>query len=497
MEITPKLTALDDKEREGILKQFRRKTILEHLMGPVGSVLFHILVVVIAVKFMVFDSVEKKADIEVMVVEADAVDLEKFEEELEKIEELQDMTDMVAPNDVQMNVDAPAPTEAPGPQSQEADMNLADLNVLSDSSPLVMKGLFAGRSTGGRAAGLKAYGGKWGEMTEKSVVRALEWLKRNQKPNGSWGDKNQEAMTGLGLLTFLAHGETTSSKDYGPTVENAIRYLVQAQKEDGIFTGYTQPGVYAHAIATYAISEAYGLTRIPDLKNTMEKAAKIIVAGQQPGGSWDYGYKKEARWDLSVAGWQIQAMKAAYIAGADVPGLHEAMTNAVVGLRNAQDDVTGEFGYSQKGKQGGHEAMTGIGVLCLQMLGYSKDSSVRKGITALKASTCVWQDPPNWPMYSWYYTTQAKFHEGGNDWSSWNNAIAPELVKNQNEDGSWSAAVDVKTGKSEEGGHGLVYSTTLAALTLQVYYRFLPTYKPITIEAGEEKPKDDVAIEII
>ena len=140
MEITPKLTALDDKEREGILKQFRRKTILEHLMGPVGSVLFHILVVVIAVKFMVFDSVEKKADIEVMVVEADAVDLEKFEEELEKIEELQDMTDMVAPNDVQMNVDAPAPTEAPGPQSQEADMNLADLNVLSDSSPLVMKG---------------------------------------------------------------------------------------------------------------------------------------------------------------------------------------------------------------------------------------------------------------------------------------------------------------------------------------------------------------------
>lgn len=496
MEITPKLTVLDEKERESILKRFRRKTIMEHLMGPVGSVLFHILVIVLAVNFMVFKAVEKQADIEVMVVEPDAVELDKFKEELEKIEDLPDMTDMVAPNDIQMNVDAPAPTEAPGPQTQN-DMNLADLNVLSDSSPLVMKGLFAGRTTGGRAASLKQYGGKYGEMTERSVIRALEWLKRNQLADGSWGPQEKQAMTGLGLLTFLAHGETTSSKDYGPTVEKAIRFLVSSQKDDGIFTGYTQPGVYAHAIATYAISEAYGLTRIPDLKNVMEKAAAVIVRGQQAGGLWDYSYKKEARWDVSVAGWQIQAMKAAYIAGADVPGLHEAMLKAADGLKNAQSEETGEFGYSQRGHQPGHEAMTGVAVLCLQMLGFSKDAAVRKGVTALKGSTCVWQDPPNWPMYSWYYTTQAKFHEGGNDWSAWNNMVAPELAKNQNEDGSWTAAVNPKSGKSEESSRGPVYSTTLAALTLQVYYRFLPTYKPIAVEGGEEKPKDDVSIEII
>lgn len=496
MDIKPKISALDEKERESILKRFRRKTIMEHLMGPFGSILFHILVIVCAVKFMVFKAVEKQTEIEVMVVEPDAVELEEFEKELEKMEDLQDMTDMVAPPDVQMNVDAPAPSDAPGPQSDDSSMDLADLNVLSDSSPLVMKGLFAGRSAAGRASSLGQYGGRWAQATERSVIRALEWLKRNQAPDGSWGPQ-KESMTGLALLTFLAHGETTSSKEYGPTVEKAIRYLVSAQKEDGIFVGYSQQGVYAHAIATYALSEAYGLTRIPDLKPAMEKAAKIIVAGQQAGGLWDYNYKKEARWDTSVAGWQIQAMKAAYIAGAEVPGLHEAMDKAAQGLMKAQSPESGRFGYAAVGQ--GSDGVTAVGTLCLQLLGYGKTPSVKNGLNAMNGFDCNWQQPLSWPMYAWYYITQAKFHSGGQDWSTWNSKFAPELTKNQNEDGSWtSAGANLK-----EGGHGQetnlgpVYSTTLAALTLQVYYRFLPTYKPIAVEGGEEKPKDDVSIEII
>ena len=113
MEIKPKMSALDEKERESILKRFRRKTIMEHMLGPFGSILFHVLVIVCAIKFMVFKAVNKQTEIEVMVVEPDAVELEEFEKELEKMEELQDMTDMVAPPDVQMNVDAPAPSEAP------------------------------------------------------------------------------------------------------------------------------------------------------------------------------------------------------------------------------------------------------------------------------------------------------------------------------------------------------------------------------------------------
>ena len=57
-------------------------------------------------------------------------------------------------------------------------------------------------------------------------------------------------------------------------------------------------------------------------------------------------------------------------------------------------------------------------------------------------------------------------------------------------------------GKGFEHGsnQGPVYSTTLGALMLQVYYRTLPTFKEDASKAEEvpvEAPKDDVVIEII
>lgn len=484
---------LSRKALDKIIQHYKTKTLLEHLVGPTGSVIFHILLVIVAVRFMVFEQKEKPADIQVMLITPDAKDLEEFDKELEKLENLENIETDV-PQDVQIDVDAPV-TENVAP-TEDVTTDLNALNVLADvQSPLVMKGLLAGRSSGGRAMALGAYGGKYGKMTEEAVIKALEWLKRNQAADGSWGP-NKEAMTGLGLLTFLAHGETTASEKYGPTVEKAIRFLVSKQKEGGEFVEVNQPGSYAHAIATYAISEAYGLTRIPNLKTAMEKAAGVIVRGQQAGGLWDYFYKKEARWDTSVAGWQIQALKAAYIAGADVPGLKEAMEKSVIGLENAQSPETGRFGYSSRGA--GSDGVTAVGTLCLQLLGKSKNQSVKMGLNAMNGFSCDWQQPPAWPMYAWYYITQAKFHSGGQDWTLWNSKFAPEIAKNQNEDGSWtSAGANLK-----EGGHGQetnlgpVYSTTLAALTLQVYYRFLPTYKPIEHEE-EKKTTDDVSVEII
>ncbi len=482
---------MDAQEREAFLKKYKLKRILEHLTGPVGSMILHVLVIYLALHFLVFESAEKAPDIEVMMVEPDAVDLEEFEKELEKMEELTDITDMSMPTDIQMEMDAPV-AEAPGPQ-EDVSMDMAQLNVLNDSSPLVMRGLFAGRSEGGRSSGLNQYAGRWAQVVERSVIRALEWLKRNQAEDGSWGP-NKPAMTGLGLLTFLAHGETTSSKDYGPTVEKAIRFLLKVQADTGVFAGGE---AYAHAIATYAISEAYGLTRIPDLKPAMERAAAVIVNGQQTGGLWDYKYEKGARWDTSVSGWQVQALKAAYIAGAEVPGLKEALDRAVGGFVRSQKIETGRFGYSSQGA--GSDGVTGVGVLCLQMLGQHRGQNVQAGLNAMREFKCDYFDPPGFPMYTWYYITQAKFHEGGQLWKRWNGMFADQLTKNQNEDGSWTTAgKNIKgEGHGNEVSLGPVYSTTLAALTLQVYYRFLPTYKPIAVESEDEQDTEDVSVKII
>jgi len=485
---------------EVIKKKFLRKRILEHLFGPFGSIIFHILLVLLALKFSGMVTSEKTAEIKVQIMEPDAIELEEFEKELEQMDELQEMTDLANPENFDMETPPDVSTDvAP---AEDISMDLADLNVISDAqSPLIMKGLYEGRSAAGRSRGLSG-AGRYAKEVEDSVNKALEWLKNNQKADGSW-DGNKPAMTGLAVLTFLANGETTSSEKYGAVVEKGIKYLVSAQEKmgGGRFSGWNpggeggQPDSYSHGIATYAICEAYGLTRIPSLKPVMEAAVDVIIKGQQPGGSWDYGFRKTSRRDASVAGWQIQALKAALIAGASNPGLKEAISLGVEDLKKSQHAETGMFPYS--GLDRGRMSITGVSVLCLQIAGHGKDSSTKRGLQALQSADIDWQKPMDWPMYSWYYITQAKFHAGGGDWDSWNMKFAREIIRNQNEDGSWtSAGKNLEGGHGNETNHGLVYSTTLAALTLQVYYRFLPSYKPIEVEE-EQKPTGDVVIEII
>ncbi len=477
--------------------QHHVQKLIDHLWGPSGSILIHVLVVFALLKFVTYRGSERAPEVEVVIMEPDAADLEDFQKELEELPDMPDVVETVVPPDVTLSEQPPEvqPTQF---ASTDPQVDFAALDVRNDiSSPLVMKGLFQGRSSGGRAAALKNYGGQWGQYTEAAVAKALEWLKRKQNPDGSWGP-NKTAMTGLGLLTFLAHGETTSSEKYGQTVEKSIRYLISQQDAEGRFCKTdSQDGPYAHGIAAYAISEAYGLTRIPSLKPVMEKAIQIILNGQQPKGGWNYNYSKGARRDTSVAGWQIQALKSAYIAGAENPGMKEAMERAIEDLKSSFNPETGRFYYTDTTSHK-TDSITGIGVLCMQLSGHAMDKEARGGLQALTGSSCDWDKPDSWPLYAWYYITQAKFHQGGQTWQGWNAKFARLYVKNQNDDGSWTSpggAAQLQSGA--EVNLGPVYSTTLAALTLQVYYRFLPTYKAIAVEPVDQKEKDDVKVEIL
>lgn len=488
---------------EVIKRKHLRRRILEHLLGPIGSVILHILLIYAALHFMGIVGEPKEPTIQVQIVEPEEIDLEEFEKELEEMEELTEMTDLVNPEQ-NFDMETPPDVSTDVAPAEDVSMDLAELNVISDAqSPLVMRGLYEGRSQAGRSKMLGG-AGRWAKDVERSVNKALEWLRNNQSEDGSWGPQNRDAMTGLAVLTFLANGETPSSAEYGATVEKGIKFLVnqQALYPDGRFAQWTPGGEggqaqsYAHGIATYAICEAYGLTRIPSLKPVMEKAVQLIINGQQPGGSWDYGYRKTARRDASVAGWQIQALKAAQMAGASNPGLKDAIRLAVEELKKSQHPETGMFPYSSPDR--GKMSITGVAVLCLQIAGYGRDSSTKRGLTALEQADIDWQKPMDWPMYSWYYITQAKFHAGGNDWDLWNAKFAREIIRNQNEDGSWTSAGQnlPENDHGREVNYGQVYATTLAALTLQVYYRFLPTYKPVEVEE-EQKPTKDVVIEVI
>ena len=100
---------------------------------------------------------------------------------------------------------------------------------------------------------------------EEAVVKSLRWLKKQQNGNGSWGEGQFRAsMTGISLLAYLAHCETPLSEEFGENVLKGISFLVDLGMKNPVIS--EQPALkeicYDHAVATYALCEAYTLSLI-------------------------------------------------------------------------------------------------------------------------------------------------------------------------------------------------------------------------------------------
>jgi hypothetical protein len=77
-------------------------------------------------------------------------------------------------------------------------------------------------------------------------------------------------------------------------------------------------------------------------------------------------------------------------------------------------------------------------------------------------------------LYYWYYGTLGMYYLQGVPWERWNRALQKTLLEDQHATGPLAGSWEPD---SVWGGYGgRVYSTALAALCLEVYYRFLPLY---------------------
>lgn len=329
-----------------------------------------------------------------------------------------------------------------------------------------------------RVARLRSGGGK--DITETAIIRGLTWLKNTQAADGSWGgdakgedgqpakqDKN--AMTAMALLSFLGHCELQDSPAFGPTVHKAINFLTSTPPEK--MAGGNQ-GSYSHPIRTYALCEAYTMTKIKKLELFAKRASEHVVKGQNENGGWAYGYGKGvgAHTDLSVTGWNIQALKAAAYTGISIDGLDEAMDKAVEYTKKCQDSV-GKFAY--KIGSGGKPSLTGTGVLCLQIWKNAKSQEAQKGLEWIIANQATEWKGVN--VYEWYYHAQACFQatgvSGGQKyWRAWNKNFQQIVCSAQESDGHWPHGAHYH-------GDSDIYRTTMTILMLEVYYRYMPTGK--------------------
>ncbi|MBX3464968.1 MAG: terpene cyclase/mutase family protein [Planctomycetes bacterium] len=364
----------------------------------------------------------------------------------------------------------------------------------------------AGGRYGGRGGGGKGKGG--GKALIESIDAGLQWLKNHQDEDGKWdcdgfmkhdvegepcdGPGNavhDVGVTGLALLAFLGDGSTMRAGPYRDVIKKGVQWLRSQQDEKGLFgTNASHDFIYDHAIAAYAMCEAFGLSNYQLLKPTAQKGINYLESHRNPYGVWRYQPRDNDN-DTSVTGWCIMAYESGEFFGLQIN--KEALKYSAIWLDQVSDP-TGRHGYLKAGDGGASrksfgdhktkfpadkvEPMTAVGLFCRYFM--NQDPKEKPIMAA--AANLISQKPPVWDEkagtidhYYWYYATYALFQVGGKQWTDWQKKLETAVVKNQHRDkskknlyGSW----DPIDAWGEDGGR--VYSTAILVLTLEAYYRY-------------------------
>lgn len=398
--------------------------------------------------------------------------------------------------------------------------------------------------------------------SEAAVELSLRWLARNQQADGRWDaedwgagqvkldeigvDRNyagREADSGLSALVtlcFLGAGATHETGRYALVVDHGLDWIIQQQAPDGNLSGKAEhfARMYCHAMATYALAEAYGmqkeqilgpimppemlaeanllaarasavcasmafhqpmlclplteplhrmtadrtgysLRRVDDLRlrTALVRAVTYTIGQQDPrSGGWRYKFGQEG--DVSMFGWHMMSLKSAEIAGVSIdPRVRQRMNLFLNSVRQGENG--GLFGYRRNYKVNDRDVepvspvMTAEALFCQQMLGYPRDSESSRESVGFLLRNMPRLSEVNY--YYWYYGTLAMYQFGGRPWDDWNTVVRDTLISQQRTDGELTGSWDPADRWGRYGGR--LYSTALATLTLEVYYRLLPLYR--------------------
>ncbi len=425
-------------------------------------------------------------------------------------------TDLV--NELANEIDrVPSPTLSTESNPLSVDVKPNDVGSLPT---LPSGGGLQGRNVKNRSALASARGGTPG--SEVAVELGLRWIAKHQRPDGSWrffhninacqGDcRNQGkiespvAATGLALMSLLGAGYTHRAGPYQREVEAGLEYLVSTMRvgpRGGNLTinGGGKANMYAQAIATIALSEAWSMTKDATLEQPVREAQKYICAAQSEfNGSW--GYNAGQTGDLTITSWQIAALKSCKLAGIKVD---PDTWNKAGKFVESTTDTSGLFGYkrpvnlklSDRKRDFRLETTTAAGTLAKMYLGIPLETpSIRNGIDYLAQEGVSQTD-----IYYDYYATQVFRHYGGEDWKQWNSVMREHLIDTQDQSRGHARGSWYFPDKHGQVG-GRLYTTAMAVMTLEIYYRYLPLYGEASLTneevSIEEERKAELELQIL
>ncbi|MCA9182596.1 MAG: hypothetical protein KDA51_14130, partial [Planctomycetales bacterium] len=295
----------------------------------------------------------------------------------------------------------------------------------------------------------------------------------NQNNSGVNADT---AITGLALLAFMGAGHTHYEGPHKKNVQKGLEFLLRSQditegaSEFGSLAGRATPHarMYCHGIATLALSEAYVMTQDKRILPYLQRAIDYTVDCQHSvTGGWRY--QKGQQGDTSQFGWQLMALMSARVAGVNVP------QRTIDGMHGWLDRVSSGIHGGLACYKPGHlpsRAMTAEAMVCRLFLEGPKNHRAINEAADFVAREGIGSGQLN--LYYCYYATLGLYQMQDERWLAWNQSLKRALLPRQRNNGSLAGSWDPDTVWGRNGGR--VYSTALATLCLETYYRYLPFY---------------------
>ena len=216
---------------------------------------------------------------------------------------------------------------------------------------------------------------------------------------------------------------------------------------------------YCHGMAALAVGEAAAITQDPSAILAARRAIAYTQRLQHPTtGGWRYVEGDPG--DLSQLGWQAMVLDAGHRAGIQldprtIAGVQRFLQSVRMGSR-------GGLASYRRG-EAPSRTMTAEALATRLLIGQQVPPD-----EIAEAERYLLQQPPGVSQdnyYYWDYATLALHQLQDDAWQQWNESLKRRLLATQQSDGSWSS-------NTMWGGYGgTVYTTSMAALCLETYYR--------------------------
>ena len=307
-----------------------------------------------------------------------------------------------------------------------------------------------------------------------TVKKGLDYLAAAQSRDGSWQSAEDGAtypltMAALAGMAFLANGNTPSRGPYADTVRRAMKFIMKHQSSSGLIIssggGNGRP-MYGHGFSMLFLCCVYGMeTDAANRKRLAEIIRDAVVLtsrAQSTTGGWTYTPGGGDEGSVTVT--QMQGLRAAHNAGFTVPA--QTIEKAIRYLEKCRTSEGG-IRYAYRSGRQPQLAISAAAIACLYAAG-DYDSEMAEACLRYVHRELSRSDSITGHGHAFYtllYAAQAFYQAGDERWAEYFPKTRDQLIKKQKTAGSW------------EGSVGPTFSSSVAWISLQLPYTFLPIYQ--------------------